>query len=228
MESNSQLDEIKSNLSLNDDIEFDENLSWPKRLVCIKSFPRSGTTYIKQNLVLNNFIVIKKKWDTDHNKNQPLPVTILRNPRDCVASNIAMLNLKNSSRSDVGGLVLGQIKQYDLFLNSLMTDIENRLPYTFTQLENNSKEVLESISRIHSTELSDEFIFANKIPVKRYVINYNTNKVDLFLPSSKSQKIYSDVLNIFDEIASFSKINETFEMTEKIVIDRQKSLGFGV
>ena len=228
MEINSQLEEIKSNLSLHDDIEFDENLLWPKPLVCIKSFPRSGTTYIKQNLVLNNFIVIKKKWDVEHNANQPLPITILRNPRDCVASNIAMLDLRRLSESDISNLVVGQIKKYDIFLNSLISDIDNRIPYTFSQLENNPKEVLESINEMHSVDKASTFVFANKIPVKRYVINYNTDKVDLFLPSSKNEKSYNDVLSMFDNLVHLFKVNDTFLMAEDAVLNRQKYLQINI
>lgn len=228
VEINSQLEEIKSNLSLHDDIEFDENLLWPKPLVCIKSFPRSGTTYIKQNLVLNNFIVIKKKWDVEHNANQPLPITILRNPRDCVASNIAMLDLRRLSESDISNLVVGQIKKYDIFLNSLISDIDNRIPYTFSQLENNPKEVLESINEMHSVDKASTFVFANKIPVKRYVINYNTDKVDLFLPSSKNEKSYNDVLSMFDNLVHLFKVNDTFLMAEDAVLNRQKYLQINI
>ena len=61
MEKNSQVEEIGSKLSLHDDVDFSENGIWPKPLVCIKNFPRSGTTYLRQNLTINNFFVVKKK-----------------------------------------------------------------------------------------------------------------------------------------------------------------------
>jgi hypothetical protein len=228
MEENDQLKDINSKLTLYDDIEFDDEQPWPKPLVCIKSFPRSGTTYVRQNLVLNNFVVIKKKWDGEPNPNQPAPITILRNVKDCLVSNIAMSSLKNTDSDTITRLVVGQINSYDAFLDSLILDIDNRVPYTFSQLENNSKKVLESINSIYSLGLVENFVFANKIPAKKYIINYNTNKVEIFLPSSKLEKNYNNIVEAFEEAVDTSRLNETYLMIEDMILNKQKSLGIRI
>jgi hypothetical protein len=224
----SQKEEIFSSLSPNDTVEIDDSKSWPKPVVCIKSFPRSGTTYLNQNLVLNNFIVIKKAWDVEHNYNQPKPVTILRNLKDCVISNVAMFNSKSTEKNEIIGDIIVQINKYDLFLDSLSLDIDNRTTYTFSQLENKPQKVLESINSIYSLGLVENFVFANKIPTKKYVFNYRSEKVDLFLPSSKTAKKYNDILNIYEEMVDLSDINDKYEALAETIIKKQKSLGIQI
>lgn len=224
MKNNPYLEKIYSQCSEDDDVEFDPEQSWPKAVVCIKSFPRSGTTYIKQNLVLNNFIVIKKRWELPHNENQPLPITVLRNLKDSTVSNIVMSNLKGIDSDSVKNLILDQAYQYNNFLDSFLADMENRIPYLFSQLELNPKIFLENINNIHTLDKNKEFIFVNKIPVKRYIVNYRTNKVDVFLPSSKIDKNYEMAFNIFDEVSEFSEINDKYENLIEKIKNRQSDL----
>jgi hypothetical protein len=228
MEKDSQVEEIKSNLSLHDDVDFNEKGSWPKPLVCIKNFPRSGTTYLRQNLTTNNFLVIKKKWDVERNINQPNPVTVLRNPKDCIVSNIVMSQLEGTDKDLLSRGFIGQTKRYDSFLDSLILDIDNRTTYTFDQLENNPKKVLESIGEIYSLGLVKQFKFLNQIPTKQYVLNYRTDEMNLFLPSSKTEDSYNSTLNEFENSVDLSDINEKYDDLVKIIINKQKALGIQI
>jgi hypothetical protein len=225
---NSQVEHVKSNLSLYDDVDFNEAGFWPKPLVCIKSFPRSGTTYLRQNLTNNNFLVVKKKWDVERNINQPNPVTVLRNPKDCIVSNIVMSQLKSKKNDIVSRGFIGQTKQYGLFIDSLLLDIDNRVTYTFDQLENNPKELLESINKIYSLDIVPNFVFSNEMPPKKYVLNYRTDEIDLFLPSSKTEENYNDVLNLFEEMVDLSELNKKYEYASSLILDKQKSLGIQI
>jgi hypothetical protein len=225
---NTQKEEILSNLSLNDTVELDDSKPWPKPVVCIKSFPRSGTTYINQNLVLNNFIVIKKAWEIEHNPNQPKPITVLRNLKDCVVSNVAMFDLKGMEKNEIIGEIIVQINKYDLFLDSLSLDMHNRTAYTFNQLEKEPQKVLESINNIYSLGLVEDFVFANKIPTKKYVFNHRSEKVNLFLPSSKEAKKYDEVLGIYEEMVELSDINDKYEALAEIIIKNQRSAGIQI
>jgi len=228
MEKDSQVEDIKSKLSLHDDVDFGEKGSWPKPLVCIKNFPRSGTTYLRQNLTTNNFLVIKKKWDVERNIKQPNPVTVLRSPKDCIVSNIVMSQLEGTDKDLLSRGFIGQTKRYDSFLDSLILDIDNRTTYTFDQLENNPKKVLESISDIYSLGLVENFKFLNQIPIKQYVLNYRTDKMNLFLPSSKTEDSYNSTLNEFENSVDLSDINEKYDALIKLIINKQKSLGIQI
>jgi hypothetical protein len=228
MEKDSQVEDIKSKLSLHDDVDFSEKGSWPKPLVCIKNFPRSGTTYLRQNLTTNNFLVIKKKWDVERNIKQPNPVTVLRNPKDCIVSNIVMSQLEGTDKDLLSRGFIGQTKRYDSFLDSLILDIDNRTTYTFDQLENNPEKVLESISDIYSLGLVENFKFLNQIPTKQYVLNYRTDKINLFLPSSKTEDSYNNTLNEFENSVDLSDINEKYDALIKLIINKQKSLGIQI
>jgi len=228
MKKNSQVEDVKSKLSLHDDVDFNEEGSWPKPLVCIKNFPRSGTTYLRQNLTTNNFLVIKKKWDVERNINQPSPVTILRNPKDCIVSNIVMSQLKGKDKDLLSRGFIGQTKQYSSFLDSLLLDIDNRTTYTFDQLENNPKGLLESISEIYSLGLIENFVFSNQMPPEKYVLNYRTDEIDLFLPSSKTEKGYNDVLDLFEQAVDLSDVNKKYEDLKGIILNKQKTSGFRV
>lgn len=228
MEKNSQVEEIKSKLSLHDDVDFSENGIWPKPLVCIKNFPRSGTTYLRQNLTINNFFVVKKKWNVERNINQPNPVTVLRNPKDCIVSNIVMSPLKGKDSDIILKGFIGQTNEYNMFLDSLLLDIDNRTTYTFDQLENNPKEVLESINKIYSLGLVKNFNFLNKIPPRSIVFNYRMDKIELFLPSSKTEKNYNITLNEFERAVDLSSINDKYEALIKIIKNKQKDLGIQI
>ena len=228
MEKDSQVEDIKSKLSLHDDVDFGEEGSWPKPLVCIKNFPRSGATYLRQNLTTNNFLVIKKKWDVERNIKQPNPVTVLRNPKDCIVSNIVMSQLEGTDKDLLSRGFIGQTKRYDSFLDSLILDIDNRTTYTFDQLENNPEKVLESISDIYSLGLVENFKFLNEIPTKQYVFNYRTDEMNLFLPSSKTEKSYDDVLDLFEQMVDLSDVNKKYEDIKGIILNKQKSLGIQI
>jgi hypothetical protein len=228
MEKNSQVEDVKSKLSLHDDVDFGEKGFWPKPLVCIKNFPRSGTTYLRQNLTTNNFLVIKKKWDVERNIKQPNPVTVLRNPKDCIVSNIVMSQLEGTDKDLLSRGFIGQTKRYDSFLDSLILDIDNRTTYTFDQLENNPEKVLESISDIYSLGLVENFKFLNEIPTKQYVFNYRTDKMNLFLPSSKTEDSYNNTLNEFENSVDLSDIDEKYDALIKLIINKQKALGIQI
>ena len=228
MEKNSQVEDIESKLSLHDDVDFSENGIWPKPLVCIKNFPRSGTTYLRQNLKINNFFVVKKKWNVERNINQPNPVTVLRNPKDCIVSNIVMSPLKGKDSDIILKGFIGQTNEYNMFLDSLLLDIDNRTTYTFDQLENNPKEVLESINKIYSLGLVKNFNFLNKIPPRNIVFNYRMDKIELFLPSSKTEKNYNITLNEFERAVDLSSINDKYEALIKIIKNKQKDLGIQI
>jgi hypothetical protein len=228
MKKNSQVEDVKSKLSLHDDVDFGEKGFWPKPLVCIKNFPRSGTTYLRQNLTTNNFLVIKKKWDVERNIKQPDPVTVLRNPKDCIVSNIVMSQLEGTDKDLLSRGFIGQTKRYDSFLDSLILDIDNRTTYTFDQLENNPEKVLESISDIYSLGLVENFKFLNEIPTKQYVFNYRTDKMNLFLPSSKTEDSYNNTLNEFENSVDLSDIDEKYDALIKIIINKQKALGIQI
>ena len=228
MEKDSQVEDIKSKLSLHDDVDFGEKGSWPKPLVCIKNFPRSGTTYLRQNLTTNNFLVIKKKWDVERNIKQPNPVTVLRNPKDCIVSNIVMSQLEGTDKDLLSRGFIGQTKRYDSFLDSLILDIDNRTTYTIDQLENNPEKVLKSISDIYSLGLVENFKFLNEIPTKQYVFNYRTDKMNLFLPSSKTEDSYNNTLNEFENSVDLSDIDEKYDALIKLIINKQKALGIQI
>jgi hypothetical protein len=228
MEKNSQVEEIKSKLSLYDDVDFMENGFWPKPLVCIKNFPRSGTTYLRQNLTINNFLVVKKNWNVEKNINQPNPVTVLRNPKDCIVSNIVMSPLRGEDSDTILRGFIGQTNEYNMFLDSLMLDIDNRTTYTFDQLENSPKKVFESINKIYSLGLVENFNFLNQIPSRNIVFNYRMDKVELFLPSSKTEKNYNIILSEFEKAVDLSIVNDKYEALIKIIKNRQKDLGIQI
>lgn len=213
-----QFRELQHKSTKDDDIAFNWEDPWPKSVVCIKSFARSGTTYIQENLIENNFIVIKKNWNTPHNPNQPLPISILRDPMECISSNVIMSNLGQIAKNNIDENIYQQSELYSLFLDSFTLDIDNRVPFLFSQLENNEEKFLKDIYNKYNIYKNREFVFNNLKPLERKVINYRTNDVHLFLPTSKNNKDYDTVIEKFNNLSTYNKIYDKYN----ILVDKIK------
>ena len=76
--------------------------------------------------------------------------------------------------------------------------------------------------------LVKNFNFLNKIPPRNIVFNYRMDKIELFLPSSKTEKNYNITLNEFERAVDLSSINDKYEALIKIIKNKQKDLGIQI
>jgi len=237
-----QTQKIYNNVSPNDIVYFDWEGKWPKPVLCIKSFPRSGSTYIYTNFNANNFIVIKKDYSSPHNKNQPKPISVLRNFKDCLSSNIIMSNLGTISESNVDDHISAHLKNYTYFVDSFTADIDNRIPYLFSQLENDKKLFLESIFNTvdiwhdrpltmnteQYTRTDQKFIFQDISSSKQEVKSYRTGENYRYIPTSKTDVNYKMVFEKFDTLDIFNEINEKYSLLEAKILEKQSALGIAI
>jgi hypothetical protein len=54
------------------------------------------------------------------------------------------------------------------------------------------------------------------------------DKVELFLPSSKTEKNYNIILSEFEKAVDLSIVNDKYEALIKIIKNRQKDLGIQI
>ena len=229
-----QTQKIYDNVSPNDIVYFDWLGTWPKPVLYIKSFPRSGSTYIYTNFNANNFIVIKKDYTTPHNKNQPKPISVLRNFKDCISHNIISSNSGQISYSNVCDHINAHLKNYTSFVDSFTADIDNRIPYLFTQLEYDKKLFLESIYNTvdiwhdrpltmdteQYTRTDQKFIFQD--------ITYSKQGNEQNIALSEINDIRKMVFEKFDTLDIFNEIKEKYALLESKILKRQSDLKIAI
>lgn len=221
-------EDVFRNISPNDIVYLNGNASGLRPVLCVKSFPRSGSTYIISNFNANNFICIKKDYNSSHNDNQPMPISVLRNFKDCIASNVIMSNLGEISESNVDIHISEHLKKYTLFVDSFIKDIDGRVPYLFSQLEKDSKAFLESVYQMQDTDKDTQFIFKDISPSRKDVSSYRTGENYSFLPTSKTNDKYKMVFEKFSTLDIFNEIQDKYTFLENKILIRQSDLGIGI
>jgi hypothetical protein len=177
----------------------------------VRSYARSASNFIIYNTaqIAPDMNIHKGTWrELDKNINNCVTVSVLRNPKDAIVSDISM------SVFDMGYSIeqimqlnyqksIDAFKEYILLLNK---NIKNIIPFTFEQVTENPEKTFKMF--LQECGYNKEFSFPN-VEIKQKMLNNEImNKKQIFLPSSKHLDIYDEMLNYINNNTFKSIVND--------------------
>ena len=177
----------------------------------VRSYARSASNFIIYNTaqIAPDMNIHKGTWrELDKNINNCVTVSVLRNPKDAIVSDISM------SVFDMGYSIeqimqlnyqksIDAFKEYILLLNK---NIKNIIPFTFEQVTENPEKTFKMF--LQECGYNKEFNFPN-VEIKQKMLNNEImNKKQIFLPSSKHLDIYDEMLNYINNNTFKSIVND--------------------
>jgi hypothetical protein len=199
--------------------------------IYIQSAPRSANTYLLYNLKKIDYSLdVSKSTDINAFATPTLDnvcVSVMRNPADSIFSNTAMtLNGRSETLSggNLNNLIIKQIQEYQKFCDYIDTNIDYIFPFTFDQIQNNAKDVIDFV--LKSANYEQKYTFYDIQPKDKIVPVIYENAVinKKFLATSKSIELYSILKNNVKDLSVFDLINEIYEDVLTRVKDRQQQL----
>lgn len=177
----------------------------------VKSYARSASNFIIYNTaqIIPSINIHKKSWqELDKDIHNSVTVSILRNPKDAIISDISMsisdmqysidqivkLDYQRSTNS---------FKEYIALLNK---NINRVIPFTFEQITENSKETFKIF--LQECGHYEDFNFPNAKIKQKILNNELMNKRQIFLPSSKNLEIYGKISNYINSDIFNSVLDE--------------------
>lgn len=158
--------------------------------VCIKSYARSGTNFILENI--KDYANVKKDHWSSEIDNSCLNVYVIRKPEDCISSNISMTFQDVELQDDqMPTIVKNEINNYINFLKTVYKNKNSALIINFEDLSYRPYDTLKKI--LDLSGLKENFIFKNIKVKDKKVFNYNSGKFQLFFATSQKNKNYKKI-----------------------------------
>ena len=167
----------------------------------VRSYARSGSNFIINNtFAINNNITIHKSpwWELEKQNLNSVTVTVLRDPREVIVSDIAMSMYDVYSGTDDLKKINydHSIFSFQEYMNLLKKNINNVIPFTFEQITKNSEQSFKIF--LNQCGHKENFKFPNVEIKEKISFNQLMKKKQIFLPSSKSLDIYTDIKDYVD------------------------------
>lgn len=188
--------------------------------IFLNCYPRSGLTFVRQN-ILDNFIIddkdlIKTHFHTFFTNPQD-QITIVRNPVDSIISELSMQNKDiKSYNKDLILDIKDRSNRYINYHEIMINNMKNVIPFTFDQATVQTKDVMSIVAKCFDLKYKD-------IPgsVKQYLTSGSE-----FLVSSKEAESYKYFEDVIKNNTKLTKEAETFYLDEAIpsIIKKQKEL----
>jgi hypothetical protein len=190
----------------------------------VKSYARSASNFIIYNTaqVAPSINIHKRSWrELDKNTNDSVTVSILRDPKDAIISDISMsvfdmqYNIDQIVKLDYQ-ISIDSFKEYMVLLNK---NINNIVPFTFEQITENPKETFKIF--LQKCGHNQDFDFPN-VKIKEKVLNNELmNKKQIFLPSSKNLETYTKISNYISSNNIFKSVVNDYNKCKLNIYKRQ-------
>jgi hypothetical protein len=190
----------------------------------VRSYARSASNFIVYNtgsIVPGMNIYKSPWWELGKNIDNSVTVSVLRNPKDAIVSDISM------SIFDMG-YNMDQLVQLDYqrsintfreYVNLLNKNINNIIPFTFEQVTENPEKTFKVF--LQECGYYKEFKFPYTKIEQKTLNNEMMNKKQVFLPSSKHLKIYQEMSNYIDNSDIFKTILDEYDECKSHIYIRQ-------
>ncbi len=189
----------------------------------VKSYARSASNFIIYNTaqIVTNINIHKKSWqELDKDIYNSVTVSILRDPRDAIISDISMSIF--DMQYDIDQVIkldyqksIDSFKEYIALLNK---NINRIIPFTFEQITENSKETFKIF--LQECGYHEDFNFPNAKIKQKNLNNKLMNKRQIFLPSSKNLEIYSKISNYINNDI-FNSVSDEYNECKLNIYKRQ-------
>ena len=190
----------------------------------IRSYARSATNFIMYNTAsICPKIVMHKSpwWEMDKKTANSVIVTVLRNPKDAIVSDIAMsMNDQNLKINNIGLINYDySINDFRNYIKVLQKNMHEIIPFTFEQITENPKKSFSIF--LSNCGYDNDFDFPDvKIKEKRS-INKLTNKQQMFLPSSKPLNFYQSIEKYVNDNNILDSLNNDYKECLYAIYKRQ-------
>jgi len=187
----------------------------------VRSYARSASNFIVNNVaVINPKMIIHKSpwWKIDKEVENSVVISVLRNPKDVIVSDIAMgLQDKKYSKEDLEQIDHSKsIEDFKKYMLLMVDNIENIVPFTFEQITENPKKSFSIF--LNYCGYKEDFIFPDVKVEKMLRFNYAQNKNMYVFPTSKDLSSY-DIL--YNSISGLDELINIYEESRYAIYKRQ-------
>ena len=190
----------------------------------VKSYARSASNFIIYNTaqIAPNINIYKRSWrELDKDTNNSVTVSILRDPKDAIISDISMsvFDMQYNIDEIVKLDYQKSIDSFKEYMASLNKNINNLIPFTFEQITENSKETFKIF--LQKCGHHQDFDFPN-VKIKQKILNNELmNKQQIFLPSSKNLDTYVKISNYINNNNIFKSVVDEYNECKLHIYKRQ-------
>jgi hypothetical protein len=190
----------------------------------VRSYARSATNFIIHNVAsICPKIIIHKSpwWEMDKKDFNAVTITVLRNPKDAIVSDIAM-SLNDSSKEKLDVDLINyeySINNFKNYITVLRKNINNIIPFTFEQITENPKKSFSVF--LNSCGYEDDFYFSDVQIQQKQSINELMNKKQIFFPSSKPLNLYQSIEKYVTDNNILDSLNDDYKECMYAIYKRQ-------
>ena len=190
----------------------------------VRSYARSASNFIIYNAshIAPDLNIHKGTWrELNKNINNHVTVSVLRNPKDSIVSDISMsvFDMKYDTEQIAQLNYQKSIDAFREYIILLNKNINNIIPFTFEQITKNPEKTFKVF--LQECGYKKNFSFPN-VEIKQKILNNEImNKKQIFLPSSKHLNIYNKMLNYINNDNNFKSIVNEYDECKLNIYARQ-------